>query len=122
MTENIHQYVVFMDAPQKPYLKLFKKGFRHCAYVVRHNDDWIIYDPLSTYTDMMISEDRTLIDRFKAAGFSCVPIQTRNRVTKKFAFPEFLTCVTQIKRILGISNIFIQTPYQLYKFLQRKES
>ena len=60
MTNLQQHYVVFMDAPQKPYLSLLKRGFRHCAYVARYNDEWVIYDPLSLYTDLMISEDETL--------------------------------------------------------------
>jgi hypothetical protein len=123
MNDDIyHQYVVFMDAPQKPYLKALKQGFRHCAYVVKHKDDWVIYDPLSNYTDLMISSDPTLITRFETAGFVCVPIKSRNRKLSRFVLPEFLTCVTQIKRILGIQNILIQTPHQLYIFLTKDKS
>ena len=121
-TAAYHQYVVFMDAPQKPYLKLLKRGFRHCAYVVRHNEEWIIYDPLSRHTDLMISTDADLITRFEKAGFSCVPVQSRQPVTRGIIIPEIISCVTQIKRILGVRNICIQTPYQFYKFLQKDQT
>ena len=122
MTNLQQHYVVFMDAPQKPYLSLLKRGFRHCAYVARYNDEWVIYDPLSLYTDLMISEDETLMTRFEQAGFVCVPVQSLNRAQSRFVCPELMTCVTQIKRILGIRNLFIQTPYQLYKFLEKDKS
>ena len=112
-------YVVFMDAPEKPYLKCFKKGFRHCAYIVKYQDQWLIFDPLSARTDLMVAADTDLLARFRAAGFTYVPVRTTYDSRPRFLCPELLTCVTQMKRMLGIHRVTIQTPYQLYKFLQK---
>jgi hypothetical protein len=116
---QIEEWVVFMDVPQKPSLRLLKQGFRHCAYVRREKNQWVVYDPLSYHTEMALSSDSTLMTRFEQAGFICVKVKYKAKIGQKIIWPEFISCVTQIKRILNVQNIWVQTPYQLYKFLQR---
>lgn len=115
MTKNT--YILFTNAPTKKYLNFLKDNFRHCIYVEGSEGDWIIIDPLSHKTDILRTTENP-INTLKNKGFIMVKV-TKKPEPKKSYFPEPITCVTQIKKLLGIQNIFIQTPYQLFLNLKK---
>lgn len=50
---------------------------------------------------------------------SCIKYSTDIKPKNNILF-DIISCVTVIKKLLGINNIFIQTPYQLKKHLLKQ--
>ena len=115
MTQQI--YILFTNAPDKPYLNFLKENFRHCIYVEGNAGSWVVIDPLAHKTDITITEENP-INTIKNGSFIMVPVSKKRTPKKGFSL-EPLTCVTQIKRLLGIRDIRIQTPYQLFLKLKK---
>lgn len=109
--------VVFERNTNIRFLQILKEGFRHCFVVIRQKDGWLEINPLS---------NRLLVIFHPDNGKNMFPEFLLNR--KKFLFIEaevqdvpqkcaplfFFTCVEFVKRLLGIHDFFVITPYQLY--------
>jgi hypothetical protein len=112
--------VVFSDQTDLWWLKFLRRGFRHCFVMIRFADIWISVDALAHKTEIMridIPDTFGLIQWFESQGDYVV----RYPVTpaeQKVLPPSVFSCVECVKRILGIRNIFIFTPWKLYQFLK----
>lgn len=117
-------YVVFEDNATLWWLKVCKRGFRHCYMIfINHNQDTIIkINPMSNQISIEFIKNTEFDDVIhnlkkdpskkvcrvfiKAAPLKCAPIMA-------------FTCVEFVKRVIGIHDIKTITPYQLYKKLKR---
>ena len=120
MNDNSQIYIAFSDAPQKPYLRPLKSGFRHCFYIQEQPGFFIFFDPLSSHSELMVTTESPL-RRLLDSGFIIVKTAKEKQIESKLMF-DLLTCVGQIKRLLGIQNFKIQTPYQLYRYLTKGQN
>ncbi len=112
-------WVVFTNQTQLLWLKILKKGFRHCFVIINDGKNWISIDPMSNYTDIAvhnISHDFDLPKWLRSRGHSVIKACLNNNI-KKPAPWMFFTCVEACKRILGIHKRSIFTPWQLYRYL-----
>ncbi len=109
-------------------LKIFKKGFRHCFLILHDGAHWVSVDPLSNQMEVIVHNlepDFDLPAWLKTRGHKVVEAPIVQR-TNKTAPIMLFTCVEACKRILGVRNIMILTPWQLYKhilkqnFIQKK--
>ena len=118
-------YVVFEDNTTLAWLKVLKKGFRHCYLLL----------PLEGEGGFM--ELNPMSDRLFIGGLELPPgcdyirvLRARN-LTRVCEAPiqtppaepaplGLFTCVEFVKRGLGLHRRGIFTPYQLYKYLARK--
>lgn len=111
--------VVFSDATALPWLRLLRPGFRHCFALLRPDCGWILYQPLSHYTDIVplgLPPEVDLAGWYRQHGFVVVP--TRRRPPPKRPAPWGpYSCVEAVKRLLGIHSSWVLTPWQLYRFL-----
>ena len=111
-------WVVFSGQADIGWLKILKNGFRHCYIVLNDGDHWISIDPLSCHTEIMvhhIAPDFDLPAWLRARNLKVVPAPLNPRTTQA---PWMIhSCVEAVKRMLGIHDIRIITPYQLYKKL-----
>ena len=117
-------YVVFADNTSLWWLKLLKPGFRHCYVILRlyKTGRWLELNPLS--------------NQFLAAIYDYPPdfdfpgyIRTRRNVRlcrveiaaapPKCAPLSFFTCVEFVKRVIGLHDCFIHTPWQLYQKISK---
>ena len=115
-------WVVFSNSTDLPWLKVLKKGFRHCSILLHDGKHWITYDPLSNYTDIVVHHmpgDFDLPLWLKDRGHTVVnaPI-TRQQ---KPAPWMLLTCVESVKRVLGIHAMHVLTPWQQYQYLKHQD-
>ncbi|MDR1025961.1 MAG: hypothetical protein LBL47_01050 [Lactobacillus sp.] len=118
-------YVVFEDNTTLSYLKLLKRGFRHCYVLlnIEGTNNWLELNPASNQLIFNYIEFPDDYDYIYALGKKdmvsiCeVPI---NLPIYKPAPLWFFTCVEFAKRSLGLHKAYIFTPYQLYKYLKRK--
>jgi hypothetical protein len=116
--------VVFADHAGCPWLRPLRRGFRHCFVVLRAGSVWLACDPLKDRIELDALE---LPHKFDLAAFyreqghrvlegHRPPPRTRRR----FALAP-LTCVTVVKRLLGIDAPWVWTPWQLYSHLSGSE-
>ena len=120
--DNLKYYVVFTPFCDLKILNGLKKGFKHCYILIERQDEWISLDPLFIHIDIRFYQ--------KKAGENCLPQWLRQEgchvvhfcKSKDFFIspPGIFHCVSFAKRLLGIKACFIQTPWQLYRFLQKK--
>lgn len=121
--ENLKAWVVFSGQADLPWLKILKKGYRHCYVILNDGKHWICIDPLSNYMDVNV---QTVPQDFN------LPLWMRNRghiilsapikhLNKQAPWMPF-TCVEAVKRVLGIHNGFIFTPWQLYRHLKKSQT
>ena len=117
-------YIFFENADSLWWLQFLKKGFRHCflLLVARENKTAILLNPRSNQTDVELFSNCDIDDLIKS--YASYPERTMQRL---HFFPTiyqpapimFFTCVEFAKRILGIHDITIITPYQLYKKIKK---
>lgn len=117
-------WIVFSDHADLGYLKILKRGFRHCFALIHDGDHWLAIDPMSHYIDFSIlpvDPNYDLPIWMAGEGLSIVRV-TPNRSIKKPAPLGLFTCVEVIKRFLGIHRRRVLTPWQLYRYLQKTYS
>jgi hypothetical protein len=112
--------VVFADHADCAWLTFLRRGFRHCFVVLRAGSLWLACEPLK---DRIELDALALPPEFDLAAFyagkghrvlqGCRPPP---RPRQAFA-PAPLTCVTVVKRLLGIRAPWVWTPWQLYAHL-----
>ena len=112
--------VVFADHAGCPWLRPLRRGFRHCFVVIRMHSVWLACEPLK---DRIELDALAVPDAFDLPAFYCqqghrvllgerVPMRARARIAL-----APLTCVTVVKRLLGIDAPWVWTPWQLYAHL-----
>lgn len=113
-------YVLFME-PDVPawWMAKLKKGFRHCGLLKEYDEGIYVYlENLydSLHIDLCMY-DLNAIQR--DTGAVIVEYEYERTCDVRMNHFEPITCVTVIKKTLGIADIKIQTPYQLFKHLLR---
>lgn len=116
-------YVVFCNARERHWWdRLFRTpaGFQHCYAVRWDGFNWLLFNPHAAYTEVAImpgtSENalHTLIE--PEATVLEVEAFRRDRIRGRWwAGP--MTCVEQLKALIGLSVGRVWTPWQLYRYL-----
>ena len=105
-------FVIFHDKGFHILSFLLKQGFKHCAVVIESGEQWILIDPKAGLPQVQtVSEEEIneLID-YTIIATTCRDV--------KIEGPFLLNnCVGLVKKLLGISNPFILTPHQLWRYL-----
>lgn len=112
--------IVIFGSSQLPYLKILKKGYQHCMIAIQSGPAWQLIDPLSNafyVTELGILHPDEIITSFSDQGFDAVPAQRRAPVVAEMPVSPF-TCVEVVKRVLGIRDRWIVTPWQLRQILR----
>ena len=112
--------VVFVDDTVCPWLRPLRRGFRHCFVVLRAGPLWLACEPLK---DRIELDALDLPRRFDLGEFYSrqghrVLLGRRPppRPRSRFA-PAPMTCVTVVKRLLGMHAPWVWSPWQLYRHL-----
>lgn len=97
--------------PSKNWLlsKLFSFEFQHCFMVVYSQEQRIVIDPTVDGIEVFIAYNH---HRPFSRYVRCV-----SKPTKTYSLFGIHSCVSYIKRMLGINKWWIITPHQLYKEL-----
>lgn len=117
--KNERAWVVFSDQTEIPYLKILRDGFRHCFIVLRRGDHWISLDPLAHKTEIelhYLPENFDLPEWLKTRGHTVVETELKKPHLRPLPLALF-TCVEAVKRVLGVDEWKVLTPWQLYKHL-----
>lgn len=116
-------WVLFCEAHDKGILRFLKKGFRHCAILFIQDGYAVVVDSLShrLICDVMkVHDEADLINKIKAKMHVIAVDRSRVGVQASPLSLRPFTCVEVVKHFLGIRRFFIFTPYQLYKFLNKR--
>lgn len=118
-SQNAKAFVVFVGQADLPWLRWLKPGFRHCFVILRDRGQWISIDPLLNHMEVQVHH---VPDDFDMAGW----LQDRGhkvvqadicRSHERPAPVMLFTCVEAVKRVLGIHDWRVMTPWQLYRKL-----
>lgn len=121
LPENV-AWVVFCSDSDVPWLKILKRGFRHCLVIWHDGRNWICVDPLSHVLDIQVIEKNGLDMPTLMREQGHVVVRTYRKAPLKIAPPDILSCVSLVKRALGIHKFSIITPWQLYRHLVRENN
>ena len=99
-------YVVFTRAKNMGWFRRFlHPDISHCYAMWPDGDKWLVVDTAINKTSVF-----TLTDRNDIIG-EIVKVDVKDGGR----FFGINTCVSSVKRLIGCTNPFILTPYQLYK-------
>ena len=114
--------VVFCDQTGVWWLRILRRGFRHCFVMVQFETGWVLYNPLSNGTQIDlwtgVSED-ALWTWLEAQGFRCVRTRVHGVQGRAWPWRPF-TCVEAVKRTLGLNAPWVVTPWSLFRALQKQ--
>lgn len=111
--------VVFENRPGSPLLTFLRPGFRHCFCLLKRPCGWIVCDPLKAgirLEAIASYDEQHLLRHYRSLGMlalagSCIADPGG------VALLAPLTCVSLVKRLLGLRAPLVWTPYQLYRAL-----
>ena len=112
--------VVFVGQTECRLLRRLKKGFKHCFAALRTSDRWIICDSLKNQIEFSLFDlpsDFDLGKFYRGRGHTVVTGTGVANADPTSIVPEPLTCVTIVKRIIGIRSFWTVTPWQLFRLL-----
>lgn len=113
--------VVFADQTGLWWLRILKPGFRHCFAYISTAEGWIALDPLSNQLQLAHHAHPPMADlaaMLRRAGWPALTIALQPAPLRPLP-PAVFTCVEVVKRIIGINNLFICTPWQLFCVLRK---
>lgn len=116
-----HALVVFCDGTELWWLRLLRRGFRHCFVALAVEGGWIVVDPLSHVTVVAhfpIGQEFDLGAWYRQQGLTVVCVQ-KSSPERRVAPILPSSCVETVKRILGIHAATVWTPWQLYRYLNK---
>ncbi|MFY8095566.1 MAG: hypothetical protein ACOVN0_18965 [Niveispirillum sp.] len=111
--------LVFCHDTEIAWLRILRPGFRHVFVALPVAGGWITLDPLSTRLEAEyhpLPADTDLAAWFRARGHPVLITAQRPPIPAQWPLAPF-TCVTLVKRVLGIRAAWVQTPWQLYRHL-----
>lgn len=119
-------YVVFEDNTTLDYLRLLKKGFRHCYLLIKISDHCLLeLNPMSNKIYVSL-HDLPSVELYLGALSQKKDISLCQVVLEEPACEPaplgFFTCVEFVKRSIGIHDFLIITPHQLYKRLVKSRA
>lgn len=112
-------FVVFSGQTDLSFLKYLKPGFRHCFAVIRDGARWLIVDPMSHRLEVSAAQVDSGFDLpgwLSQRGYRVVPAPAR-LFRHRVAAPLPFTCVEAMKRLIGLHDWRVFTPWQLYRRL-----
>lgn len=114
--------VVFSGQADLWWLRLLKPGFRHCFVALSGPAGWVVVDPLSHRTCVAQIPDTQEFDLshwYRQHGLTVVPAKVFSP-PKRAAPVRAYSCVESVKRILGIQAGWVLTPWQLFRYVNKK--
>jgi hypothetical protein len=114
--------VGFSGRATLPWLRLLKPGFRHCFVLLRTRGLWLYYDPMAHYTFATVIGAyplRAMMRVFRCDGCRLRLVRPGTPAEQALDWRPY-TCVEAVKRVLGMQEPWILTPWQLYRRLGRR--
>jgi hypothetical protein len=113
--------VVFVDQTECPWLRVLRRGFRHCFAAVSDGSSWIVCDPLKDRMEinlLRLPADFDLAGFYAGKGYEVLIGHVRRVPCRDRLALAPMTCVAVVKRILGLRAMRVLTPRQLFCHLR----
>lgn len=117
---RLEGYVLFFPS-DRWWRILFRREYGHCIAVIRRDGLWVVVDPSMSMTELTILPVGINLREIMPNCTKIVRFVVW-RDAKKMRTPWIfgaITCVEQIKALLGLRNPLLLTPYQLFKQLRK---
>lgn len=117
-------WVVFTGEAPLWWLRWLRPGFRHCFVLLDDGVRWILIDPLASHTDVRVLDGPVPGGPpgwYRRRGLTVVRAVVR-RDRGRLAPPAPFTCVEAVKRVIGLADPTVLTPWQLYRRLAASPS
>ena len=112
--------VGFVDRPATRLHRLLRPGFRHCFALIDDGSGWVLIDPLKNRIEIRRVDPPAGFDLaafYLRRGHRVLEGRVGPGASGASLVPDLSTCVTVVKRALGIVSGRVQTPHQLYRHL-----
>ncbi|MEM1093591.1 MAG: hypothetical protein AAGJ10_03225 [Bacteroidota bacterium] len=126
--KNVHvqkAWVIFSNDTDLKWVRILKRDFRHCFVIWNDGHHWLSFDPLFNHAEInvhyQVQSEQDLLNWLRSQNMKFAQANI-NHTHKKMAPFGLFTCVEAVKRFLGIHQISIVTPWQLYRHLQKVNS
>lgn len=123
IVDNNHIDYICLFSPKTNLLYcrlILKKDYKHCAVIIRKKDGtWLFIDPRkSTLIRVSIAavSEHNLCEVYTELGYKVI-YGSLEHFIKSNKKNNVSNCVSVAKRIIGIKNSNVRTPYQLCNFL-----
>ncbi len=112
-------YVCFSNRSHKLIARIFCRHFRHCAPIIINHNKYEMYQFTAKGKIAVISLKKRDLKILEQYGWKFIKYDVKNLNTARFIY-KAITCVQFTKRFCGINNITIQTPFSLFRYLNKK--
>ncbi len=109
---------VFHDGGAGILARFLKPGFRHTFCALDMNGYWVVIDGREglPYPEVVAAADFNLAEFYRDEGYTVVEL---DQLRSPSWFPiMYDDCLGMTKKMLGVQDFFIRTPYQLYRKLR----
>lgn len=117
VTQDI--WIAFSGVCDVRLLKILRPGFRHCFALIREQNSWVMVDPMLHKMDVTtthLTPDFDFPAWLRTRGYRVV--RAPHLVPRKrLCMPSPFTCVEAMKRLIGLQDWTVLTPWQLYRTL-----
>ena len=110
--------VLFHGAGGRWYSRFLKPGFHHCLAAIEWRGYWIVIDPKPGLPDFHITQgsEHALGAFYAAHGMVSIGVARRDVC---FMSPLMaVSCVSAVKRLIGLRAPLVLTPWQLFRRLR----
>ncbi|CAA7627411.1 hypothetical protein [Magnetospirillum sp. SS-4] len=114
--------VVFSDRADLVWLRLLRRGFRHCFLVLGSSGGWVSLNAMAHRVEVAVlpvAADFDLAGWYRTRGLTVVETAPVLPPRRPLPLRPF-TCVEMVKRSLGIADGGIFTPWQLFRYFSRE--
>lgn len=120
-------YIVFCDTERRAWWDVLfhtRPGFTHCYALRWDGFNWLFYNPHASFTEIAIlpaTSENALASMLEpeATVVEVEAFRKYNRIRGRWwAGP--MTCVEQIKALIGVPVGRVWTPWQLYRYLMEE--
>ncbi|MBQ2017775.1 MAG: hypothetical protein II208_04615 [Alphaproteobacteria bacterium] len=110
----------FTNKTSKILPRIFCRKFRHAAIILPDGDRFVMYQFVRRRQIVLIQLKARDIKILIQHGWDFI-LTEQYVITKDCAHMHVFTCVQLAKEAIGMRNIWIQTPYALYRKLKSLE-
>ncbi|CAA7613111.1 conserved hypothetical protein [Candidatus Terasakiella magnetica] len=113
--------VVFSGQTDLAWLRLLRPGYRHCFVVLGSPGGWVCINPLAhrtLVTVLPVAADFDVAEWYRGQGMSVVEAVVACPPHRPMPWRPF-TCVEAVKRIIGLNDGIVLTPWQLFQKISK---
>lgn len=116
-------WLVFGGNADQPWLRLLRRGFRHCFAAIADGAGWTVLDPLSgrlVVARLAVGPEFDLPGFYRRAGLAVLGPFAPHGPCRRWLPPLLpFTCVALCRAALGAGAPFALTPHGLYRALSK---